>query len=326
MSSVSELTAAPPPPRIARPEVSVVAFETEPAQPVLRRSRDYVELAKPRIALMVLLTVAIGYLLGQRGSWQSATLWQAWLGIGLVAAASSAINQWLECRTDARMRRTMTRPLPAGRLHHVEVLVLGLLAAVIGCAYLAWQVNLLTAELTGLTFLLYTLVYTPLKRWTSLCTAIGAIPGAMPPVLGWTAAGQPLDATAFALFALLFVWQFPHFLAIAWLYRDDYAAAGLKVLPGVRPDRGVVGSLASLYALGLIPVSLLPVALGLATPAYGGVAIVLGASYAFAALNFARSERQETARTLLRVSLVYLPAVLVFLAIDHVRLMRALGS
>lgn len=291
------------------------------------RCADYIELAKPRIAVMVLITVAVGYLVGQQGPWNwdaaaLTKLWHAWIGIAIVAAGSSALNQWWEQKTDARMRRTSNRPLPAGRLFSQEVLLFGLGAASVGSAYLAWQVNLLTAALTAATFVLYAGVYTPLKRWTSFCTAVGAIPGAMPPVLGWVASGQSLDWTAFALFAVMFFWQFPHFLAIAWLYRDDYAHAGLRMLPGVHPARGVTGLMATAYAIGLIPVSLLPAWWGIAGGAYGVVALLLGLAYLAASVGFAWNESRASARRVLWISLVYLPFLLVMLAGDHVRLLN----
>ncbi len=291
------------------------------------RLADYLELSKPRIAVMVLITVAVGFLVGQQGPWgfEAASLTKllhAWIGIAIVAAGSSALNQWWEQHTDARMRRTMSRPLPSGRLASGEVLGLGLLAAVTGSLYLAWQVNGLTAGLTAMTFVFYAGIYTPLKRWTSLCTAVGAIPGAMPPVLGWVAAGQPLDWSAFALFALMFVWQFPHFLAIAWLYQDDYAHAGLRMLPGVHPSRGVTGLMATAYAIGLIPVSLLPAWCGLAGGWYSVTAIVFGLAYAMASAGFAWRESRASARWVLWISLVYLPLLLIVLAGDHMRLLH----
>lgn len=291
------------------------------------RLADYLELSKPRIAVMVLITVAVGFLVGQQGPWgfeaaSLAKLWHAWIGIAIVAAGSSALNQWWEQHTDARMRRTMLRPLPSGRLASGEVLGLGLAAAVTGSLYLAWQVNGLTAALTAMTFVLYAGIYTPLKRWTSLCTAVGAIPGAMPPVLGWVASGQPLDWSAFAMFALMFVWQFPHFLAIAWLYQDDYAHAGLRMLPGVRPSRGVTGLMATAYAIGLLPVSLLPAWCGLAGGWYSMTAIVLGLAYAIASAGFAWRESRTSARWVLWISLVYLPLLLIVLAGDHLRLLH----
>lgn len=294
---------------------------------VAARLTDYLELSKPRIAVMVLITVAVGFLVGQQGPWNwdaaaLSKLWHAWIGIAIVAAGSSALNQWWEQQTDARMRRTMSRPLPSGRLHSREVLALGIGAAITGSFYLVWQVNLLTAALTAMTFVLYAGIYTPLKRWTSFCTAVGAIPGAMPPVLGWVASGQPLDWTAFALFAVMFFWQFPHFLAIAWLYQDDYATAGLRMLPGVRPARGITGLMATAYAIGLIPISLLPAWWGIAGGNYAVVALMLGIGYLAASIGFAWNESRGTARRVLWISLVYLPLLLVMLAGDHVRLLN----
>jgi protoheme IX farnesyltransferase len=311
------MSVATPAPSVSKPTVArpTVAVNTA----VVERLREYVELSRPRIALMVLITVAMGYLLGQRTGLDLAGLVHAAVGILLVAAGSSAVNQWIERDTDALMHRTQNRSLPAGRLFPTEVLLVGLSAAAAGSAYLAINVNLLTAGLTAMTFVLYALVYTPLKRWTSLCTAIGAIPGAMPPVLGWTAAGQSLDLTAFALFGLLFFWQFPHFLAIAWLYREQYHAAGLRMLPGGRPMRGVTGLMALAYALGLIPVSLVPAWLGVAGSGYVMAAVALGLLYAASAAMFAVSESRTSARRVLWISLAYLPLVLGWLAFDHAR-------
>ncbi|MGH7201934.1 MAG: heme o synthase, partial [Planctomycetaceae bacterium] len=215
---------------------------TESARPLpVARLADYVELAKPRIAAMVLMTVSVGYVVGSRGRWDLVPLLHTLLGVGLVAAASSALNQFLERDTDRRMPRTAERPLPAGRLLAAEVLLLGLVAGTAGCVYLAVMVNPLTAALTGATLLLYVAAYTPLKRVTSLCTAIGAVPGALPPVLGWTAAGGAIDGGALSLFGILFLWQFPHFLAIAHLYRGQYADAGLKMLPTASRSARITG-------------------------------------------------------------------------------------
>jgi protoheme IX farnesyltransferase len=285
------------------------------------RLADYGELTKPRIAVMVLLTVTVGYALGCRGEWRAAELMHALIGIGLAAAASSAFNQYLERTTDARMRRTAGRPLPAGRLLPAEVLWFSALAGLAAIGYLLAFTNPVTAGLTLLTIALYGLAYTPLKRRTSLCTAIGAVPGALPPVLGWTAAGGVLGAEAAALFGILFLWQFPHFLAIAWKYRDQYDRAGLRMLPALRTER-VVGCLAAGYALALIPVSLLPRELGLAGTPYLVTAIVLGTAYAAAALRFALGETQSRARSLILASLVYLPVLLGMLTFDHWRLLQ----
>lgn len=284
------------------------------------RLADFVELTKPRISAMVLVTVTVGYTLATHGVWEWSVLLPALLGIALVASASSAWNQWLERRTDARMPRTASRPLPSGRLSGTEVLAFGLGCAFAGTLLLATLVNLLTATLTLATLLLYVGVYTPLKRHTSLCTAIGAIPGALPPVLGWTAAGGQLDSGALALFAILFLWQFPHFLAIAWLYREQYEGAGLRMLPRTQSTR-VVGLLAVTYAAVLLPASLLPHSVTLAGDLYLLVAVLLGVMYLAAAIRFAVQESRTAARNLLWVSLVYLPALLFALTFDHLRLL-----
>lgn len=290
------------------------------------RLHDYVEIAKPRISMMVLLTVTVGYVLGVKGEWSFAVLANACFGIALVAAGSSAVNQWYEQKTDALMRRTKNRPLPAGRLSSSEVLLVGICSAVVGCLQIALFVNGLTAVMTGMTFLLYVCAYTPLKRKTSLCTAVGAVPGALPPVLGWLAAGGSLDEAAFSLFGLLFLWQFPHFLAIAWLYRDDYFDAGLRMLPAGKPLPHVTGLLAVGYALGLIPVSMLPAYCGLAGLAYSATALILGMVYLIAAVQFACDETRESAKRLLWVSLVYLPLILLMLTWDHLRLLGWLAG
>ena len=285
------------------------------------RVADYTEIAKPRISLMVLLTVTVGYLLGIDGAWSAVTLLHAWFGIALVAMGSSAVNQWIERETDGRMRRTMNRPLPSGRLGPAEVLMLGIVCGAVGTVYLTIFVNGPTAAMTALTFVLYAGVYTPLKRVTSLCTAVGAIPGALPPVLGWLAAGGRLDWSAASLFGLLFLWQFPHFLAIAWLHKEDYCAAGLRMLPAGRSLPHVTGLLAVGYALGLIPVSLLPAYFGLAGLAYSATALVLGIVYLVASIQFACDETRESARRVLWISLAYLPLVLLVLTWDHLRLL-----
>lgn len=285
------------------------------------RLADYAVLLKPRIAVLALITVSAGFTLSSTDGVRLPALAHALFGIALVAAASNSLNQLLERHTDARMRRTENRPLPTGRISPWEVFVFGLATGVGGVAYLALCVNLLTAALAALTLFLYVGVYTPLKRRTSLCTALGAIPGALPPVLGWTAAGGQLDAGAFSLFSVLFLWQFPHFLAIAWLYREDYAHAGLKMLPLGGHAPRVVGILAAGYSLVLLPLSLAPSACGLAGRGYAAAAIVLGLGYVVAAMRFAACESVLTARSLLATSLVYLPVLLAALVWDNWRLL-----
>lgn len=290
------------------------------------RLADYIELTRPRIAVLSLLTVTVGYLLAATDVWLAVSLLHALLGIAFVAAGSSALNQFIERTTDGRMDRTANRPLPAGRLSPAEVLLFGLFFSAAGCLYLLFFANATTALLAAVTLLLYVLIYTPLKRRTSLCTLVGAVPGALPPVLGWTAAGGSLDGGAFALFGILFLWQFPHFMAIAWLYRREYSEAGLRMLPGAETARGVAGLLAVGYALALLPMSLLPGGLAfsesLAGERYAVAALVLGAGYLVFSIRFFLRESKASARGLLWASLIYLPLLLMALTWDHFLLLR----
>lgn len=280
------------------------------------RARDYSAIIKPKIALMVLVTVAAGFSLAP-GSASTAVLWPALAGVALVAVASNALNQWYERETDARMRRTADRPLPSGRLTALEVAGFGIACGLAGVVLLWWQVNALTAILAGLTLATYTAVYTPLKSRTALATAIGAVPGAMPPVLGWTAATGTLGMAAWSLFAILFLWQFPHFLAIGWIHKEDYTSAGLRMLPAGGEVPGLVGIVAVGYAIVLIPASLTPVALGLGGIVYVAFAAILGVSYLVASARFAANETKPRARQLLWTSLAYLPLVLATLVWEH---------
>ena len=288
------------------------------------RLADYLELTKPKITAMALLTVLVGYTLGG-GAWTAGTLCPLLLGIALVAAASGAFNQLIERRTDGLMNRTANRPLPAGRLQPGEVAFFGTACGAVGLSVLILAVNPTTALLAALTLALYVGAYTPLKKYTALSTTVGAIPGALPPVLGWAGSGAELGWAAFSLFAVLFVWQFPHFLAIAWLYRGEYEAAGLRMLPGGqhtdnRP-RSVAGLLACAYAVVLVPVSLLPGEVALGGGPYRIAALLLSLGYLAAALRFVANESRDTARGLLYSSLVYLPALLAILTWDHLRLL-----
>ncbi|MBX3437530.1 MAG: heme o synthase [Planctomycetaceae bacterium] len=287
---------------------------------LLSRLADYAELTKPRISIMVLLTVIVGYTMGCEGNWQLSVLLSTLLGVSLVASGSSALNQYLERFSDAAMPRTAGRPLPRGTLSPWEVAAFGIACGLSGTVWLALTVNMLTALLTLATLLLYVAVYTPLKRRTSLCTAVGAVPGALPPVLGWAAAQGTLDAGAFSLFAVLFLWQFPHFLAIAWLYREQYERAGLKMLPRHRSPR-IVGLLAVTYAVVLIPASLLPHAATLTGDLYAAAAVLLGIIYLAGAVLFAVRESRSAARGLLFVSLIYLPCLFLVMTFDRLRLL-----
>ena len=276
----------------------------------------YVSLTKPRIVVMVLVTVGVGFLLGARGSAHPATLSLTLLGTALVAGGASTLNQWMERARDARMRRTANRALPRGRLGAVEAASFGVGLGLAGTAILLWGANWLAAAVAVSTLLLYVFVYTPLKPWTTLNTAIGAIPGALPPVIGWAAATETLGIEAFSLFLIVFLWQFPHFLAIAWIYREDYARGGLKMLPGVDPQGALTGRQATSYALALIPAGLLPATIGLAGPVYFVGALVLGLLYLVAAIQFWTGVSESTARRLLRMSFFYLPLVLLLLVLN----------
>jgi protoheme IX farnesyltransferase len=294
-----------------------------PSAPSVARPRlaDYLELTKPRVSVMVLLTVAAGVLLGTVGSPDWTILGRALLGTALVAAGASALNQLLERDSDLLMRRTENRPLPAGRLQPLEVLLLGAGLGTGGVIYLAISLRQpLAALVAAATFVSYVFIYTPLKRKTSLNTLIGAVPGALPPVIGWAAARGSLDLEAWALFAIMFLWQVPHFLAIAWIYREDYARAGLRMLPVTDRDGGMSGLQMVAYCLALIPASLLPLMLGRAGVVYFVGAVVLGGGFLGFALAFLRRRSLRQAHGVLRASLVYLPVLLALLLVDGARL------
>jgi protoheme IX farnesyltransferase len=281
------------------------------------RAADYLELTKPRVAVLVLFTVAAGALLAAPAVPDLAALLHTLCGTALVAAGASALNQLLERHSDALMRRTEGRPLPAGRLHPLEVFLFGVGLGVAGLAYLAVTLkHPLAALVAGVTFTSYVFLYTPLKRRTTLNTLVGAVPGALPPVIGWAAVRGSLDPQALALFLIIFFWQVPHFLAIAWIYRDDYARAGLRMLPVVDPDGGMTGRQMVSYCTALIPVSLTPVVLHLAGPVYLAGALVLGLGFLSCTIGFLRRRSVPQARRVLRASLVYLPAVLGLLLLE----------
>ncbi|MFN7769208.1 MAG: heme o synthase [Planctomycetaceae bacterium] len=324
MSTVSAPPPLTPTPALAAPgdlALSPGGLATGEALPLRSRLKDFIVLGKPRIAIMSLLVVAAGYFLGLADGYQAAPLWPTLGGIGLVAVASSALNQVLERRTDALMRRTSRRPLPAGRLGLLEAASFGVCTGLAGLAWLLAVTNLQTTVWSAVTLVMYVFVYTPLKRQLPLATSIGAIPGAMPVVLGWLAAGRNLDSSAFTLFAIQFLWQFPHFLAIAWIYREDYARAGLKMLPTRHEIPRVTGMLALAYAVALVPVSLLPTWFDLAGRLYLVGALGLSLWYVWSALQFALAEDRDSARSLLRTSLVYLPVLLALLVWDHYQLL-----
>jgi len=281
------------------------------------RALDFVELTKPRIAVLVLFTVAVGALIAQRGTPDLALLVNTLVGTALVAAAASALNQLLERHSDALMHRTENRPLPAGRLQPVEVLVFGMVLGVAGLAWLALTArHPLAVIVAAFTLASYVLVYTPLKRRTTLNTLVGAVPGALPPVIGWAAVAGTLDREIIAVFLILFLWQVPHFLAIAWIYREDYARAGLRMLPTVDAEGSMTGRQMLSYCLALIPVSLLPVLFHQAGPVYATGALLLGIGFTGAAFGFLREKTIAQARRVLHASLLYLPLLLALLLFE----------
>lgn len=278
---------------------------------------DYFELSKPRITLMVVLTTLVGYMLALRGPLVAPHLFATLAGTALVAAGASALNMLLERRIDALMLRTRTRPLPSGRLRPAEALACGLALTSTGLAALAWAVGPLPALVAFVTWASYLFLYTPLKPRTSFSTVIGAFPGALPPVIGWAAARGSLEPGAFVLFAILFLWQIPHFLAIAWIYRDDYARGGLPMLPVLDPEGRITGRQAVANSLALLVVSLTPTAAGLAGSVYLVGAIVLGLAFSAVAVWAAAARTARTARALFLASLVYLPAICALLLVDR---------
>jgi heme o synthase len=282
-----------------------------------RRLQDYLALTKPRVVAMVLVTTAVGFHLGSTGRPLFLPLLYTLAGTALAAGGTLALNQYMERDLDACMERTRHRPLPEGRVHPGEALGLGCMLLVGGVTLLALLVEPLAAIVTAGIAIIYLLLYTPLKRVSSLCTLVGAVPGALPPVAGWAAARGALGPEPWILFAIVFLWQIPHTLAIGRLYRDDYARAGIRMLPVVDRDGRTTGIQAVSNCLALLPVALLPTFVGLAGAAYFLIALVLGVAFLWSAVGLARGGSSADARRLLVASLVYLPVVLAVMALDH---------
>lgn len=288
---------------------------------------DVQELFKVRVTTMVVITAWAGFYLGSMRSGITSIHWglvQALAGVALVSCGASVLNQVIERRVDARMIRTAQRPMAAGRLGLLPGMTLGIACFAAGAVVLAWFTNPITVLLTLFTGFTYVAVYTPLKRYTTLATFIGAFPGAMPPLLGWTAARGVIEWPAVALFAILFVWQFPHFMAIAWLYRDDYAKGGIRMLPVVEPDGWSTASQALVYAVLMIPVSAVPYYLHITGRLYFVAAVLMGLGYLAYTIRFARitrtglstAESRGYARDLLRASVIYLPLLLTVMMLN----------
>lgn len=285
-----------------------------------RRVADFCELAKPRVVLMVLITAFVGFYVGSAQIPNYVHLVKMLLGTALAAGGTLALNQFLERQSDALMQRTRHRPIPDGRVQPVEAFWFGVGATGIGLAYLALEVNAISAWVTALITVSYLLFYTPMKRKSSLCVLVGAIPGALPPVIGWVAARGRLDVDAWVLFAILFLWQVPHTLAIAWLYREDYAKAGIRFLPVIEPGGASTNRQIISHCAALLAVSLLPTLLGLAGAVYFVVAFVLGVGFLASGVRLAMESSLSGARRLLLASLIYLPVLLLMMALDRVPL------
>ena len=286
----------------------------------IARGLDYVQLAKPRIAAMAMVAVTVGYLIGSRTEFLVVDLLSACAGVFAVAVSCTLLNQWYEQDTDQMMNRTSDRPLAAGRVSSAEVFTVGLVIGSMGITWLWLTTNVLTAVLSAATLAIYVCIYTPMKRVSSFCTTVGAISGALPPVLGWVAAGGHLDEGALALFLLLFAWQFPHFLAIATIHRDDYAKAGLRMLP-LMNGNSMAGFVSVAYACVLIPISLMLWNQGTVGVPYLAVAMIGGLAYLITSFQFLRDQSPSRARTVLFCSIIYLPAVLISMTWDYYRLL-----
>jgi heme o synthase len=291
---------------------------TVPAR-LSNRLADLKEMTKPGITVMVVLTAGLGFLLASvdRASFSFLLLVHTLVGTGLVSAGASVLNHVWERDTDPLMKRTANRPLAAGRFDPDLALGFGVLLGIGGMVYLGAAVNLLTALLGASALAGYVFAYTPLKRVSSLATILGAVPGAIPPMMGWTAVTHSLDLAAWVLFGILFFWQMPHFLAIAWLCREDYANAGFPMLPVIDPQGLRTGSQAVLYGAALVPVSLMPAVLGLLGGIYFTGALVLGLGYLGFALAFSVRRSQSFARRLMLASILYLPALLLVMLLDR---------
>jgi len=291
--------------------------------------RDYAELIKLRVTSLIVMTAWCGYFFGAHKAgmpWLSSGLLHALFGIGLVSSGTAALNEVMEHEVDGRMRRTSGRPLPAGRMSFFHAVSVGLMAAIGGSIYLAIFTNPLTGLLTFLTSVVYLAAYTPLKRISPICTFVGAFPGAMPGVLGWTAARGKLDWGTLVLFAILFVWQFPHFFSIAWLYREDYASGGVKMLPVVEEDGRSTARRILAYSIALIPISILPSFMGMAGTIYllgagvlGIAMLYFGVRLAFLNLPLASAQSKMRARHVLQATVIYLPLLFALMMSNSAR-------
>ncbi len=279
--------------------------------------RDFLELTKPRITVLILICTAVGYCFGARNSFHLSLFLNVLLGTALMASGTAALNQWYEADSDAKMRRTNKRPIPAGRIKPVYALAFGAWLSIAGFGELWFQTKPLAAVLGLFTLATYIGVYTPLKRRSAVCTTVGALPGAMPPLIGYAAANGHLDAGALALFLILFVWQFPHFYAIAWMYREDYARGGIRMLPVIEPDGESTARRIVACSLLLIPISLVPRLLGMTGSIYVAAAIAAGLVLLYFGVRLGRERSLVGARHVLLASVLYLPALFTVMLLDR---------
>ena len=279
--------------------------------------RDFLDLTKPRITVLILICTAVGHFFGTAGPFHAALLMHALLGTALMASGTAALNQWYEAESDAKMRRTCKRPLASGRMKRLHGLIFGVLLSVAGFADLWLGTNALAAALGLFTLVTYIFLYTPLKRRSAVCTTVGALPGAMPPLIGYAAASGVLDTSALALFLILFVWQFPHFYAIAWMYREDYARGGIKMLPVIEPDGESTARRVVACSVLLIPISLVPRLLGMTGSIYAASAIAAGMALLYYGVRLGRERSTAAARHVLLASVLYLPILLGVMVLDR---------
>ncbi len=282
--------------------------------------KDYLELTKPRVTWLIVMSTAIGYYFGHSGPWLLWSIIHTLFGTALIASGTAALNQWYERDADRHMRRTQNRPLPAGRLRPAQAMWFGTALALAGGLEMGFGVNWLTAGLGWLTCALYLFVYTPMKRKTWWSTTVGAIPGAMPPLIGFAGAAGTLTADGWILGAILFLWQFPHFYAIAWMYREDYSRAGIQMLPVVEPDGESTTRQILFYSLLLIPISLLPKWMGMTGNLYLVGALCLGLWFFYSGVRVSLDRTKVRARKVLLTSVVYLPVLYLLMLIDPIRL------
>lgn len=286
---------------------TVAADQTRP------RTADFVTLAKPRLNMLVVASAMVGYVMGGGPMWDVPLVLMTLVGTALVAGGASAFNQVIERMPDARMERTRSRPMADRRLQPSEGLLFASATSIAGLSILAFGVNVLSACVAGATLITYAVIYTPLKPRTSFATVIGAVPGALPPVIGWAAATDSLSRGGWVLFGIVFLWQLPHFLAIAWMYREDYARAGFAMLPVIEPDGRSTARQAVVYAAALVPMSLAPTLVGMATPTYFVGALILTLLFFGLAIRFAMTRHRTDARRLFIGSITYLPLLWVLM-------------